>query len=297
MAKIKTSAPGDEKEFVKIFRELCRSRNIWEVWADLITVMACSIANAVDREPQRYESREAEYERCIKHLGGVEKPVQLFNITVEALERDPDQDFLGALFMNLELGNHWKGQFFTPYNVSRMMAETTMGNCNTQIKSQGWLSICDPCIGGGAMLIAAANTIRRQEVNYQNHVLFVGQDIDRIAGMMAYIQLSLLGCPGYVVIGDSLTNPIVGNALQPAEKEGQEFWYTPLFFSDVWNYRRLFERMSRITNEGSLCTQVSSTPDASLFKLKATENSKPKAKVDKNVISGQMTLFDYLERT
>ena len=96
------------------------------------------------------------------------------------------------------------------------------------------------------MLIAAANTILRQKVNYQNHVLFVGQDIDRIVGMMAYIQLSLLGCPGYVVIGNSLTNPIVGSALQPFEKEGQEFWYTPLYFSDVWQYRRIFAAMDQI---------------------------------------------------
>ena len=96
------------------------------------------------------------------------------------------------------------------------------------------------------MLIAAANAIRRQKVNYSHHVMFVGQDIDRIVGMMAYIQLSLLGCPGYMVIGNSLTNPVTGNPLQPAEKEGQEFWYTPLYFSEVWHYRRVFAMLDRL---------------------------------------------------
>lgn len=247
MSKVNNRAiQGDSKEFLKIFNELCYSRHAWEVWADVITVMACSIANAVDWEPKRHESRESEYKSCIKNLGGVEKPAQLFGIVVEALERNPDQDFLGALYMNLNLGSHWKGQFFTPYNVSRCMAEITIGNCKEQVDKQGWISVCDPCVGGGAMLIAAANVMRRQKVNYNNHVMFVGQDIDRIVGMMAYIQMSLLGCPGYVVIGDSLVNPVVGSPLQPTEKEGQEFWYTPLYFSEVWHYRRLFAAMNNL---------------------------------------------------
>lgn len=239
---------GDEskKEFLAIFRELCQSRQPWQVWADAITVMACSLANVVDKTEPRHSNREKEYADCIKRLGSVEKPANLFAIVVEALERNPDQDFLGSLYMDLELGNHWKGQFFTPYNISRMMAEMTLGNCQVQIDKEGWISVCDPTVGGGAMLISAANTIRRQKVNYQNHVLFVGQDIDRIVAMMAYIQISLLGCPGYLVVGNSLVNPIVGSALMPVEKEEQEFWYTPLYFSQVWHYRRLFAKMDNI---------------------------------------------------
>ena len=33
---------------------------------------------------------------------------------VADLEHNPDQDFLGELFMALDLGNEWAGQFFTP---------------------------------------------------------------------------------------------------------------------------------------------------------------------------------------
>lgn len=98
MSTVKNRAiQGDSKEFLKVFNQLCYSRSAWEVWADVITVMACSIANAVDRNTKRHESRENEYARCIKRLGGVEKPAELFAIVVEALERNPDQDFLGAL--------------------------------------------------------------------------------------------------------------------------------------------------------------------------------------------------------
>lgn len=250
---------GDTKEFLKMFSELCYARAAWEVWSDVITAMACSVANTVDKSPKRHESREIEYARCIKRLGGIEKPAQMFAILVAALERNPDQDFLGALYMDLELGSHWKGQFFTPYNISRLMAEVTLGNCQDQIDRDGWISVCDPTVGGGTMLISAANTMRRQNVNYQNHVLFIGQDIDRIVAMMAYIQISLLGCPGYIVVGNSLTNPMTGSALAPTEKETQEFWYTPFYFSQTWHYRRLFHQLDCVFKSTEM-KQVNTIP-------------------------------------
>lgn len=148
--------------------------------------------------------------------------------------------------MQLELGNHWKGQFFTPYCVSRAMAELTMGDCKQQVENNGWISVCDPCIGGGAMLIAAVSTLKKQKISFHDHVLFVGQDIDRVVGMMAYIQLSLLGCPGYIVIADSIRYPLLGDPLMPTEQKEQEFWYTPLNFSQVWHWRRTFRTMDTL---------------------------------------------------
>lgn len=95
---------GTEKEFIKVFQELCYSRSSWQVWADLMAAMACTLANSVDKTEPRHTAREKEYAECIKRLGGVEKPAKCFAIVVEALERNPDQDFLGKLYMSLELG-------------------------------------------------------------------------------------------------------------------------------------------------------------------------------------------------
>lgn len=233
-----------EKQFLDTFNSMCYTRNAWEVWTDFVTAAACSIANSVDREGKNHDDREAEYAKCIERLGGVENAAKLFAIIVEAFEENPEQDFLGGLFMKLNLGNHWKGQFFTPYCVCKTMAAINSVFLEDTIKEKGWVSVNDPACGAGATLVAMANTLKEHNVNYQNHALFVAQDIDRVAGLMCYIQLSLLGCPGYVVIADTLCNPLTGrNALFPQPNNDQEIWYTPMFASEVWEYRRKFNLM------------------------------------------------------
>lgn len=244
MAKVKHVGylQDREKEFLKLFDNLTYSRSAWQVWEDLMTVMACSISNAVDRTPERFKRREEQYERSIKNLGGVEIPVQIFGIIGMALEENPNQDFLGKLYMNLNLGSHWHGQFFTPYHISECMAKITIQeDCHKEIEEKGYVSICDPCVGAGAMLIAAATAFREQKINYQTSVVFAGQDIDSVVAKMAYIQLSLLGCAGYITVGNSLTNPQTGRLLFPKENEGQELWITPLFMHEVWEMRRTKE--------------------------------------------------------
>lgn len=267
---------GTKSEFIKLFKELCYGRTYWQVWADLISTMACSLANVADKAEQRYKAREKEYKECIERLGGVEKPAQCLAIVVQALEKNPNQDFLGSLYMELDLGSHWTGQFFTPYHVSEAMSKITMENCKSSIEEKGWISVCDPCVGGGAMLIAAANTVKEQGINYQERVLFVGQDIDRIVGMMAYIQLTLLGCAGYIVIANTLTNPLEGPSICPNEKEDQEFWYTPFYFFKTWALRREYLKMKlffcKNVEEEKLSTDISTNITDNVDKI--TKNDK-----------------------
>lgn len=253
MAKAKRSEviQGTEKEFLDVFNRLCYSRSSWQVWADLVSAIACSLSNVTDRSPEHFEKREKEFSQCIERLGSLEAPAEILNIIVTALENEPEQDFLGRMYMNLELGNHWKGQFFTPYCICKMMSQMTVGNLDRQIDEQGYVSICDPACGAGATLIAAANTMKGSKYNFQNHVLFVGQDIDRVVALMCYIQLSLLGCAGYICVGNSLTNPMVGHVLFPREKEGQELWYMPMFQSDVWQLRKVFYSLGGICGTGT----------------------------------------------
>ena len=223
-----------QKPFVKIFEQLCRSRQPWQVWADFVTMFAIAISNSLDKE--RAEPRERRYLELATGYQPKEQQLitQLVTATVEALDTNQEQDFLGDLYMSLGMGNHWRGQFFTPYHLCQAMAEMSLVDADEQIRRQGWMSILDPACGAGATLIAAANTLRRAGINYQERALFVGQDIDPVVAMMCYIQLSLLGCPGYVAVGNSLTNPLTGHPLLPECQSGGRYLdYSGLFYNEM----------------------------------------------------------------
>ena len=64
-----------------------------------------------------------------------------------------------------------------------------------------------------------------------------------IAGLMAYIQLSIIGAAGYIKIGNSLTDPIkTGDKLD-------NYWFTPMFFNDVWRMRVMFHKADELLKE------------------------------------------------
>lgn len=227
---------ADQKEFGMLFDTICYSRSRYQVWSDIIHLIAYSISNAVD--PVHKEFREREYLKIASGYSKAELETisKLFAIIITSLEKDPDQDFLGSLYMQLNLGNQHAGQFFTPYHVSKMMAFINIDSAKEQLKLQKMISVVDPCVGGGAMLIAFANACVEQGINYQERVLFVGQDIDHTVGLMAYIQLALLHCPGYVVIGNSLTDPITGDPY--VAPMGRETYITPAYSMLLQNQKQ-----------------------------------------------------------
>lgn len=228
------------KEFLRVFGRLTYRHRSWDVWRDFITMFACSLSNPVDKE--HYDEREALYLRIIKKYNKSEQALfpELAAHTVMALEENPEQDFLGSIFMSLNLGNEHKGQFFTPYHVCELMAEVTMDDVVQKVERDGYISVNDPCCGAGATLIAGIHAARKRlekaNLNYQNHVLIVAQDIDETVALMCYIQLSLLGVAGYVKIGNSLTEPMT------VKDSKENYWFTPMYFSHVWTMRRLFGR-------------------------------------------------------
>lgn len=238
----RTGSSDRQKEFVLEYGKLCHRFNRHEVWQDFIWMAASAISNAVDH--RHAEKREERYRSIIQKYTPDEVQVfpTLFALVVNGMEEEPDQDFLGELYMELELGNSHSGQFFTPYDVCKAMAEITMNAdlLQERIHRQGYISINDPACGAGATLIAAAMVLKDMNVNFQQQAIFIGQDIDYTVGLMCYIQLSLLGCAGYVRIGNTLTDPMTGNVLFGDGKDST--WYTPMYFLQPWQIRRAIEK-------------------------------------------------------
>ncbi|MBR1382807.1 MAG: SAM-dependent DNA methyltransferase, partial [Ruminococcus sp.] len=206
MAKTIAAKP-QYTNIVKLFNKLTGARQLWELWQDGITMFALMISNTVDCRFR--DEREREYIEISHKYKESEMQVfvEIFAEIVNQLEIDQEQDFLGDLYMQLDLGSHWHGQFFTPYNVCQAMAEMTFTEI-ADVSEVKPISAMDCACGGGALLIAAAHAYRRSikktGLNPQNYLSFCAQDISRVTALMCYVQLSLLGYAGKVKIGDSL---------------------------------------------------------------------------------------------
>jgi len=210
-----------QKAFISLLKNNAHRHRPHEVFRDFCELSAIAISNAVD--PLQYDAREARYLQIVKGYSKEEInrfPAMLAHV-VNALETG-FADVLGSLFMALELGNHWKGQFFTPYEVSRLMAMMTMTDASAVVERQGFVSVHEPAAGAGAMVLACAHALQDQGVNYQQSMHATAIDIDATAVHMCYIQLSLMHIPAIVVHGNALTVEEWGHWVTPAHVLG--FW-------------------------------------------------------------------------
>ena len=233
-----------KKKFLKEFGRMSYRHSAWEVWKDFVVMAACALSNPVDK--MHYEERETRYLNIIKKYKNDEREVfpKLFALTVMALEKNPEQDFLGQLYMELRLNSKEKKQEFTPYGLCQAMAEITMADTVRQVNECGYITLNDCCCGGGATLIAGVNTAKRllgkEGLNFQNHVLVSAQDIDETAAPMCYLTLSLLGAAAYIQVRPSRTEPMTDSDTL------ENYWFTPMYFSDVWAMRRIIHGMDKL---------------------------------------------------
>lgn len=283
-----------QKAFLKIFNSLCGRFNRWQVWQDFVMVTAIEISNATDK--QNAPERTKTYQTIISKYSDAEqnKFAELLAEVIMGMEQNPDQDFLGELYMLCELGNDASGQFFTPYDVCRCMVEIS-GGSDPAAENAGFFSVSDPACGAGALLIAFANLCRRKNICYHDKVLVIAQDIDFIVGLMCYIQCSFMGCAGYVVIGDTLVNPATAydsRGLLPAGPQNR-IWYMPLFSTDVWYMRRQIAQMNLLFEPKGEPAKIEKT-DIKPANLQKSIKNEPKAPENEplnETKTGQLTFF------
>ncbi|MTC74207.1 N-6 DNA methylase [Providencia sp. wls1919] len=209
-------------EFIQLFNQTARYHSRLDVFRDFIHIAAISLENSVKQCPeleQTYFNVIARYERA-----DLDAFAKLLALCVNALDHQAT-DFLGAVFMALELGEGAWGQFFTPFHVSQMMSDIIIGDCSKIIDQNGYISVCEPTCGAGGMVIACANTLLNQGYNYQTQMIAVCTDIDEIAAKMCYVQLALLGIPAIVNIGNSLS------------LEVRQTLYTPMLMLNSFRFK------------------------------------------------------------
>lgn len=234
-----------KQRFMNGFHMLTGAKSSYTVWGDLMLLYSIEIINTTmgplkNNEPFKevWNEREDQYIKTIKTYNKKEQKIisQMFTMLVLELEKNPNQDLLGELYRTFGISNNRAGQFFTPYSVCEVMSKLTFDRkeLGKTVHKKGYANVYDRACGAGATLISASEQCKEMfhKYNYQNHVYFIGQDIDITCVHMCYIQLSLHGLSGYVVHGNTLTEPEVTDL--------HRIWFTPMWFNNVWTMRRLF---------------------------------------------------------
>lgn len=244
-----------QKEIIRLFSAFDGSKNRRKIFEDFLMMTACTLSNAGD--PAHAEHREEIYMQYARQYKQKELEIfaQMLAEIVAGIEGNPNQDFLGEMYMALDFGSSNAGQFFTPYSVCKCVAgcSTDFEMLNHEISAHGFVSVTDPACGAGALLVAFANECISRGINPQTQCLFIAQDLDFTVGCMCYIALSLFGLAGYVVIGNTLLNPNVTRdkrGLLPVDDE-KRIWYTPMFMTrNIWIERRLAAQMGLMIQGG-----------------------------------------------
>jgi N-6 DNA Methylase len=227
------------KAFIRHYHSLVsHGHSGWKVFADFCAMAAMSLANAV----ARCDSREAKYMEVVGRYSRAEVDAlcAMLACVVEGLDHEADAqlredgkpafprcDFLGAAFMELELSNHWRGQYFTPYPLCEMMARLTFDpeGLRATIDQEGFVTVMEPACGAGAMIIAFASAMLEAGINPQQHLHATAIDVDETAAYMAFIQLSVLGLPATVYVGNTLTGQM------------REELHTPFHHLGLWDWK------------------------------------------------------------
>lgn len=203
-------------ELVEEIRKLSPSEGLNTVFTTFLEITATSIAAQLD--PANAAEREKRYQEIASKmkpetLSSYARMFALLYLATREYEDDPC-DILGDIYHELRLNNEWNGQFFTPDNICRMMAQI-INPVDEFIDKEKTVTINEPACGSGTMIIGAIWAMQRQNFDYQHKAFFVAQDIDIRCVWMAYIQLSLYRIPAVVIHGNTLT------------MEEWSRWYTP----------------------------------------------------------------------
>ena len=207
-----------KKRIIKNLDSFLYKRNKVQVFTDAVEYNALKLAIVVS--PQKQEERIKRIKEIFDTYYADEKDKQAFDSIcldmTDMLSKMIDHygDHLGEIYMELSGGKKAAGQYFTPYHVSRLLAEMTVGQ--SDLSDDKILTLNEPCCGSGGIIVATAETLKEHGINYTNNAVFVANDIDRNCALMCYLQTSWAAMPAVVLHQDTLTLQTWDKFITPA---------------------------------------------------------------------------------
>lgn len=210
--KISTPQTDRAKAFMQMIERFRYTHGIYETFLDWLKLSASAVHQQpyhAFRLPQDDDFRDVEEQYLAIAKKYTREELNLFAemlaMTQIALT-EAKTDFLGDIYMTLDLGNQDQGQYFTPFHISDMMAQMLMGDPTEHLRQYGFVTVCEPACGGGGMLIAMAKALESKGFCAVESMFFEATDISDMCCQMTYLQTSLLGLFGIIRHGDTLRN-------------------------------------------------------------------------------------------
>lgn len=222
-------------ELLRLLEKGLYKTNAHEFLADILECGALSVSNKFDmlqapEREKRYLQIINKYDKDLRYLMA-EIFAKIFVLLSQQI--DPNvgfNDYLGELYMRSETSNGKAGQFFTPYCISKMCAQTSINEAviKEYMEQDKILTIQEPACGAGGMVIAAADVLYNKYGFNIAHNLFVEcSDIDSRCVHMCYLQLGLAGIPAVIYRRDTLT------------LQTWECWKTPAYIMQWQRFRKV----------------------------------------------------------
>lgn len=241
------------KEFVKKLDFTHGKYAIKEVFTDIVSLTAFTIQFGMLGNEEYVEK----YENLLKKYSEKEQ-LQLKNLVIELANIYKQQyepvDIMTDIFGELGLGNKNTAQFFTPVQISDLMAKIVGVNLHIEnIEKDGYTTLHEPTSGAGGLILAYARELDLKGYDPSRNLYVLAWDIDILCTYMTYVQLSMYDIPAKVVNGNTLTL-----------KENLVL-YTPAY----WRFMRLLhDGRLKIPTCGCCGKDIEGEPQKSMFNNK-----------------------------
>jgi len=195
------------RDFIRKIEKLDRDKGLYDLFRDFCEMAYCAHAK-LTAGPDRADELEARYMQIVggySNKDTVRAFPEMLAIAWRAIEGG-GCDFLGSVASQMEVLNARVGQFFTPYEVSRMMAEMSLQDVGSVIEANGYVTVAEPASGAGGMVLATADVLEKNGFDPSLHMLVNAVDISPLCFHMTYLQTTLRGIPALVELGDTLRN-------------------------------------------------------------------------------------------
>ena len=209
------------KDFIRLLSANAQAHSPAEKFRDWCELSYCAFAQLTAFDPAREDALEARYlsivQRYNEDLRFIRDTCPELVAIAQLEVSQGGNDFLGDVAGQLEVLNPGAGQFFTPFEVSRLLARMTLDtDIDAIIARDGYVTFSEPAAGAGSMILACADTLQQRGHRPDIHMLVHAVDVSALAYYMLFLQLTWRVIPALVQRANTLSLEVFEGAYTPA---------------------------------------------------------------------------------